>query len=201
MAPARKTRKGEDFVLRVSKASDFQLDVQTVDHDNRKALKSIWTQMPAVLVTTDDKVMQAFKVVKAKSGAFEVHFSTSPTGGLRDDVKMKSMDLWARAPRPGLKHIILGAVGGEFRDEAGERAARIKSVITSAGGSVTVWANAYKVGGRKASAKAFDWVAFWTKYKYATANTAREKTSARADKEEGSGDDSVSDADSDEGGA
>ena len=116
MAPARKTRKGEDFVLPcVSKASDFKLDVQTVDHDNREALKSMWTQKPAVLVTTDDKVMQAFKVVKAKSGAFEVHFSTSPTGGLRDDVKMKSMDLWARAPRPGLKHIILGAVGGEFR--------------------------------------------------------------------------------------
>ena len=76
MAPARKTRKGEDFVLPcVSKASDFKLDVQTVDHDNREALKSMWTQKPAVLVTTGDKVMQAFKVVKAKSGAFEVHFS------------------------------------------------------------------------------------------------------------------------------
>ena len=156
----------------------------------------MWTQKPAVLVTTGDKVMQAFKVVKAKSGAFEVHFSTSPTGGLRDDVKMKSMDLWARAPRPGLKHIILGAVGGEFHDEAGERAARITSVTTSAGGSVTVRASAYKVGGRKASAKAFDWVAFWTKYKRAAADEAREKTSARADEEEGSSDDSSSDADS-----
>ena len=61
---------------------------------------------------------------------------------------------------------------------------------------MTVRASAYKVGGRKASAKAFDWVAFWTKYKRAAADEAREKTSARADEEEGSSDDSSSDADS-----
>ena len=61
---------------------------------------------------------------------------------------------------------------------------------------MTVRASAYKVGGRKAPAKAFDWVAFWTKYKRATADATKEKASGRAREGEGSSDDSSSEADS-----
>ena len=103
--------------------------------------------------------------MKPQNAPFVVHFSS---GVARDDVKYSVKDLLGQTALPDLKHIILGAVGGEFRERAGAKAARLISVTTVRGGAVTVTATSFAVGATEppeSSAKGMGWAAFWAKYK------------------------------------
>ena len=167
MATAQTARSGINVVFPyMSEGVDSLTDTSTVDLEDREALKSFWTQKPALIETVSGRVMQAVKIVKPQNAPFVVQFSS---GVAREaDVKYSVEDLLGQTPMPDLKHIILGAVGGEFRERTGAKAARILSVTTVRGGMITVMATSFAVGATEppeSSAKGMGWAAFWAKYK------------------------------------
>ena len=163
----------------------------SVDHaEDRTGLKTLWTLKPALVVHDDGSVWQTHRIIKPKGEPFTVHMAVKPGVNPKDDMKVDSMQLWAGAPRPaGVKCVVTGAIGGEFRDASGDTAARLLSLKVGAGGNVTVRYLKYKVGGAEpamSQAKDMGWAAFWAKYE----GKVQEPPPSEDDSYLGSGDDS-----------
>ena len=146
------------------------MELGSVDHaEDRTGLKTLWTLKPALIVHDDGSVWQTHRIIKPKGEPFTVHMAVKPGVNPKDDMKVDSMQLWAGAPRPaGVKCVVMGAIGGEFRDASGDTAARLLSLKVGAGGNVTVRYLKFKVGGAEpamSQAKDISWSAFWDKYK------------------------------------
>jgi len=60
----------------MSEGVDSLTDTSTVDLEDREALKSFWTQKPALIETVSGRVMQAVKIVKPQNAPFVVQFSS-----------------------------------------------------------------------------------------------------------------------------
>ena len=165
-----KRATGTTLLPLMSGAYDFDMELGSVDHaEDRTGLKTLWTLKPALVVHDDGSVWQTHRIIKPKGEPFTVHMAVKPGVNPKDDMKVDSMQLWAGAPRPaGVKSVVMGAIGGEFRDASGDTAARLLSLKVGAGGKVTVSYLKFKVGGAEpamSQAKDIGWAAFWDKYK------------------------------------
>ena len=165
-----KRATGTTLLPPMSGAYDFDMELGSVDHaEDRTGLKTLWTLKPALIVHDDGSVWQTHRIIKPKGEPFTVHMAVKPGVNPKDDMKVDSMQLWAGAPRPaGVKSVVMGAIGGEFRDASGDTAARLLSLKVGAGGKVTVSYLKFKVGGAEpamSQAKDISWSAFWDKYK------------------------------------